>query len=264
MAFKRHDLAILRELVITDFKLRYQGSSLGYLWSLMRPLTLFTIYYLVFTKFLRFGDSMEHYTTYLLSGIMLWSFFSEATVVGMQSIVSRAGLIRKLNINKSVIVISTIVSALINLLINLLVLGLFLWLTGGTYFAGISVILVPVYLAGLVILTVAVAFILATGYVYYRDIGHLWEVGLQAIFYLTPFIYPVSIIPEHFRKVIMLSPLACFVQGIRELTITDQVITSYQVGGWTYLGIIGLLMVAIIGFAWMIFAKQSKKFAENI
>ncbi len=264
MAFVQQDLAILRELVITDFKLRYQGSSLGYLWSLMRPLILFTIYYLLFTKFLRFGETMEHYTTYLLSGIMLWNFFSEATVMGMQSIVARSGLIRKLNINKSIIVISTIVSALINLMINLGVLGLFLLLTGGAYFAGLSVLLVVFYLFGLIILTVSVAFILATAFVYYRDVGHLWEVGLQAIFYLTPFIYPVSIIPENFRKLILVNPLAFFVQGIRELIITDQVTTSYEIGGWSYLVLIGFIMIVLVGFAWTIFTRESKKFAENI
>ncbi|RKW02124.1 MAG: ABC transporter permease, partial [Candidatus Saccharimonas sp.] len=89
---QRKNRILLRELVVTDFKLRYQGSVLGYLWSILKPIFLFIILYIVFDKFLGLGKQVEHYPVYLLVGIVLWNFFSEATVQGLQSIVSRGDL----------------------------------------------------------------------------------------------------------------------------------------------------------------------------
>ena len=97
---QRKNRILLRELVVTDFKLRYQGSVLGYLWSILKPIFLFIILFVVFDKFLGLGRNIEHYPVYLLVGIVLWNFFSEATVQGLQSIVSRGDLIRKINFPK--------------------------------------------------------------------------------------------------------------------------------------------------------------------
>src|SRR5882757_8181870 len=98
--------ALLRELVATDFKLRYQGSALGYLWSLFRPLFMFAILLSVFGYVLKIGSNIEHYPIYLLLGIVLWNFFVEATNNGLQSIVSRGDLIRKINFPKYIIAVS--------------------------------------------------------------------------------------------------------------------------------------------------------------
>src|SRR5690348_2520218 len=99
-----YSLILLRELVITDFKLRYQGSVLGYVWSLLRPLALFLILYFVFAKFLRIGDAVPHFPVYLLLGIVIWNYFAEVTNGGVSAIVGRGDLIRKLNFPKYVIV----------------------------------------------------------------------------------------------------------------------------------------------------------------
>ena len=101
--WNRRNKILLRELVVTDFKLRYQGSVLGYLWSILKPIFLFIILYIVFDKFLRLGRDIEHFPVYLLVGIVLWNFFTEATVQGLQSIVSRGDLIRKINFPKFII-----------------------------------------------------------------------------------------------------------------------------------------------------------------
>jgi len=111
---KRRNMILLRELVITDFKLRYQGSFLGYLWSLLRLLLLFAIMYLVFVYFLRFGEGIEHFAVSLLLGIVMWTFFSEATNQGMRAIIDRGDLLRKINFPKYILVISATISALIN------------------------------------------------------------------------------------------------------------------------------------------------------
>ena len=128
--FSKENRILLREMVKTDFKLRYQGSFIGHLWSILKPLMLFTIMYLVFVRFLRFDDGTPHYAIGLLIGMVTWSFFSEATNMGMMSIVSRGDLLRKLNFSKEIIVISSVVGASINYAINLIVVFIFAVVNG--------------------------------------------------------------------------------------------------------------------------------------
>ncbi|MGB4795858.1 MAG: ABC transporter permease, partial [Candidatus Saccharimonadales bacterium] len=118
--------ALLAELVRTDFKLRYQGSVLGYAWSLLRPLMMFAILYVVFVKFLKIGGDVPHYPIYLLLGIVLWTFFSDMTTQSLGSIVGRGDLIRKIKIPRWMIVLSSSINALINLGLNLLVIAFFM------------------------------------------------------------------------------------------------------------------------------------------
>lgn len=125
--FSKKNRALLVELVRTDFKLRYQGSALGYAWSLLRPLFLFLILYLVFVQIFKFGKDVPHFPIYLLLGIVIWNFFSEMTVQSLTSIVGRGDLIRKIRIPRWIIVLSSSISALINLLLNLVVVLIFLF-----------------------------------------------------------------------------------------------------------------------------------------
>src|SRR5581483_3824637 len=118
--FKPSNRSLIRELVASDFKLRYQNSVLGYLWSLLRPLLFFGVLYVIFTKVIKVGKGIPFYPAYLLLGIVLWTFFIEATVAGMNSIVGRGDLIRKVSIPKNIIVISTTMSALVNFLLNMI------------------------------------------------------------------------------------------------------------------------------------------------
>src|SRR5881394_2372508 len=124
-AFSKKNRALLAELVRTDFKLRYQGSLLGYAWSLLRPLLLFLILYIVFVKFLKLGKGIPHYPVSLLLGIVIWNFFSEMTSQSLTSIVGRGDLIRKIRIPRWIIVLSSSISALISLGLNLVVVVLF-------------------------------------------------------------------------------------------------------------------------------------------
>jgi ABC-2 type transport system permease protein len=161
--FNHRNRALLRELVLTDFKLRYQGSALGYLWSLFRPLFLFGILLLVFGYIVKIGSDMPHYGVYLLLGIVLWGFFVEATNNGLQSIVGRGDLIRKINFPKYIIVISGTISALINLGISLIVVFVFM------FFSGIELrsvaLLLPLIILELYIFALALAFFLSALYV---------------------------------------------------------------------------------------------------
>lgn len=264
--FSRHNRILLRELVITDFKLRYQGSVLGYFWSLLKPLLLFTILYLVFVRFLRFGTDVEHFPVYLLLGVVLWTFFHEATTQGLHSIVGRADLLRKISFPKYIIVVSSSISALINLSINLAVV-IFLMLINRVEFK-LTAIYLPLNILELYILALALAFILSALMVKYRDIGYIWEVVLQALFYATPIIYPVSMVlttSETAAKILLLNPLAQALQDARYNLITQEAIRTIDLFDNRIIALIPYLIVLLlITLASYYFKKKSKYFAEEI
>lgn len=264
--FKKRNRVLLRELVITDFKLRYQGSVLGYVWSLLKPLLLFAILYVVFVKFLRFGDGIEHYPIYLLLGIVLWNFFAEATSQGMSAIVSRGDLIRKINFPKYIIVISGTISALINLFLNLIVVFAFMVFNGVDFRA--TIFYLPVNILELYIFGLAIAFLLSALYVKYRDISYIWEIFLQGAFYATPILYPVSLVLEQSAtaaKLLMLNPVAQVIQNARFNAVTPQAVTTDQLINNPLIQLVPYLIVAVsIILAVLYFRKNSKYFAENI
>lgn len=263
----RRNRILLRELVITDFKLRYQGSVLGYLWSLLKPLMLFAIMYVVFVHFLRFGEGIDHFAVSLLLGIVMWTFFTEATVQGMQAIVSRGDLIRKINFPKYIIVISGTISALINLIFNLAVVFIFMLFDGVDF--RWSGLLFPVNVLELYIFAVAVAFVLATAYVKYRDVAHIWEVMLQGIFYATPILYPLQMVMEKAfwaAQLLMLNPIAVVLQDARFNLVTqkDTVINSQIIDSPILLLVPHTIVAVVVVIAVYYFRKNQKYFAENV
>jgi ABC-2 type transport system permease protein len=217
----KENRALLLELVRTDFKLRYQSSVLGYLWSLLRPLFLFVILYFVFVEFLKIGQDVPHFPVYLLLGIVLWNFFVEMTMQSLGSIVGRGDLIRKIKIPRWIIVISSSISASINLLLNLLVIAIFLVINGVNI--RMSVLWFPVDLLQIYIFAVGVSFFLAAAFVKYRDVSYIWEVLIQAGFYATPILYPVSKITDlNIQKLLFMNPLAVAIQNARFHVITGR------------------------------------------
>lgn len=257
---------LLRELVVTDFKLRYQGSILGYVWSLLKPLLLFAILYVVFVELLKFGGDVDHFPVYLLLGVVLWSFFIEATSQGMSAIVSRGDLIRKINFPKYIIVISGTLSALINLLLNLLVVSVFL-VVSGVHFNW-SLLLLPLNILELYVLALAVAFLLSALYVKYRDISHIWEVILQGAFYATPILYPMSMVIERSElaaQVLLLNPVAQIIQDARYNTITHETVTTSNfLTNPLLIAIPYLLVIVIVITAVWYFKNSQRYFAENV
>lgn len=264
----RRNRILLRELVVTDFKLRYQGSILGYVWSLLKPLMLFGIMYIVFVHFLRFGAGIEHFAVSLLLGLVLWTFFTEATSQGMQAIVARGDLIRKISFPKYIIVISGTISALINLGLNLLVVIAFMVFDGVDF--GWSVLLFPFSVILLYVFSLGIAFFLAAAYVKYRDISHIWEVFLQGLFYATPILYPLQMVISYggntAAQVLMLSPIAVIFQSARAQVVGhENVITADQLfSNPVYLALPYLMIVATLLLATVYFKKNQSKFAEQV
>lgn len=260
----KQNRALLTELVRTDFKLRYQGSALGYAWSLLRPLLLFLILYVVFVKFLKIGNSVPHYPVYLLLGVVIWNFFLEMTVQSLGSIVGRGDLIRKISIPRWIIVLSSSISALINFFLNLLVILVFMIINHVDLYS--TALYLPLLLIEIYIFALGLSLFLSAAFVKYRDVGYIWEVILQAGFYLTPILYPISLVTNiTLQKLILLNPMAQAIQDARYSIITHNTITTGQVfeGGW-YRLIPFSIVVAVLIIGVTFFRKESKFFAENI
>lgn len=257
---------LLLEMIRTDFKLRYQESALGYLWSLLKPLFLFVILYIVFTKFLNIGRGIPNYALSLLLGIVLWNFFTEATSGALKSIISKGGLIRKLDIPRYLIPIASIASAFINLLLSLGLVFLFVLVAGGGALSWKTLVLFPVLLVEFTLIAVAVGYFLAALYVRFRDISHIWDVIKQALWYGIPLIYPLSIVPsELMQKLIILNPLAQNIQDIRAVVTysgTTQ-INDLFTNPLVHLAPPVVVIVALV-LAIVYFNKRSNTFAELV
>lgn len=262
----RYSIILLKELVITDFKLRYQGSALGYLWSLLRPLFLFVILYVVFVYFLKIGHGVPHWPVAMLLGIVLWNFFAEVTNQGLKSVVASGGIIRKINFPKYVIVFATSASAFINLLINLTVVAVFMainqveltWM----------ILLLPVFIIELFLFGVGLAFILSTAYVKFRDVSYIWEIVMQALFYGSAIIYPIAKVIEMspaMAQMILLNPAAQAVQDARHVAISDQLPTLFTVSGSVWMAAAPhLIVLAVLAGGVWLFKKRSPYFAEEV
>lgn len=254
---------LVRELAITDFKLKYQGSVAGYLWSLAKPLMIFGVLYLVFNVFVKIGSTIPNYPLYLLLGVIMWTYFVETTSIGMRAVVDKGDMIRKVYFPRGVLVISASISAFITLVLNLIVVFVFM-LISRLYFSPIALIAFIALIIELYVLALGISFILSSLYVKYRDVGHIWDVLMQVLFYATPIIYPLSIVPMRYQKIIALSPITQIIQDARWLLITKQTITSSSLVSWPVwlMTVMTPFIVLIVGH--YVFNKSAAKFAENV
>lgn len=270
----KQNRALLSELVRTDFKLRYQGSVLGYAWSLLRPLFMFLILYVVFTQFLKLGKDIPHYPVYLLLGIVLWQFFADVTSQSLASVVGRGDLIRKIRIPRWMIVLTSSVSALISLGLNMVIIVALMIINQVPF--SLSIIWLPLAIVEIYIFALGLALLLAAAYVKYRDLSFVWEVVLQAGFYITPIIYPltaittitilgITFLDTTIHKILLINPMAQAIQDARNVMVTKETITIAEVWGSSAARLIPFaisLVVLLTGILY--FKKEAKYFAENL
>ncbi len=260
-------LVVFKELVKTNFKLRYQGSYLGVLWSVLQPLMLFTVMYVVFVKFLKFTDGTPTFPISLLCGTCLWQFFTESTSMGMRSIVDRGDLLRKIHFPNYIIVAATTMGSMISLAINLGVVILFGFFAHAHYTW--RVITVIPSILQLYAISLGVALLLGSLYVYFRDIGHIWDVILQALFYATPIIYPLSMVQKNpefswAADFMMLMPTTQTIMDVRHNLLSPEYVPTI----WTVVDnkilclIPYVLSVLVLWLGVHVFRKYSAKFAE--
>jgi len=247
----------------TEFKRVYFGTVLGYLWSLVRPLMLFGVLLFVFTKIFRIGSGVPNYPIMLLFGIVLFSFFQEATQNAVTSVVAQEGIVRKTQFPRLVIPLAVVLTAFFNLCLNLIVVFGFVlaWGIDPTW----TWLLFPLALAALFILTTAVSMILSVLYVRFRDVLIIWTVVAQVLFYGTPILYPIEIVPEQYWKILFLNPLAPLFEQIRVWVIDPSAPTAASVVG----GAAGLLpaisiFIGICVLAVWIFNRDAPRIAEDL
>jgi ABC-2 type transport system permease protein len=251
-----------RELVMriakTDFKLRYHGSVLGYVWVILKPLLMFTILNFVFSSIFNMRNSgTPYYPLELLTGLLLFQFFSEATMTGLTSLVSKAQLVTKIYVPRWTIVLGSTMNALFVFGMNLIVLAFFFILYNKVpTLAGVAIFIV--YAALLYILAVAFSFLVAPFYVRFRDLSTIWEVLLSVLMYASPIIYPLAILPTKYWQIILLSPLAFIVNYGKQGLINGNFTTF-----WHFMAMLaGIVVSGVIAF--LVFRKYEKTVAELI
>lgn len=250
---------------VTEFKRVYFGTILGYLWSLLRPLMLFGVLLFVFTKVFRIGSELPDYPVLLLLGLVLYTFFSEATSNAVTSVVAQEGVVRKTQFPRLVIPLSTVVTSAFNLGLNLLVVFVFIlaWGVDPSW----TWLLFPVGLALLAILTATVSMALSALYVRFRDVAIIWVVMAQVLLYATPILYPIEKLENHtYERILMINPLAPIFQEIRIWVLGEaNAPTAVEAaGGW--LGLLPALAIYVFACAYgiWVFQREAPRIAEKL
>jgi ABC-2 type transport system permease protein len=260
----RRLIHLTRLLAVTDFRLRFFGSVLGYLWQVMHPLFLFGVLYVVFTEVVRLGEGVRFYPVALLSGIVLFVFLSEATSQSVQSLIEREPIVRKIQFPRLAVPLSIVLTALFRLSLNLLVVFVFLLVSGGGFMW--SWLELPVLIALLVVLATGLATLLSALFVHFRDIKPIWDVFLQVIFYASPIFYPIDIVKsDTLREALMMNPFAAILQEFRHAVLDPSHPSAAQaIGGRERLLIpLGLIaLVAVVGFRY--FDRKAPRIAEEL
>lgn len=258
-------------LARTEFKLRFFGSALGYVWTLVRPLLLFGVLYVFFTEVAHVNSSNnpgeKFYGAQLLGSIVLFTFFAEATAGAVKSVVDRENLVRKIHFPRLVIPASVVLLALFNLGLNLIVVMIFALASGVTPM--LSWLELPLIVAMIAVCAAGVAMLLSALYVHFRDIFPIWEVISQILFYASPVIISIQTVKAKLSSgllhVYMLNPLAVILQQFRHAMVTHATPAAGAVlGSWTNLlaPLALVLALFVIGFA--VFNRAAAKIAENL
>jgi ABC-2 type transport system permease protein len=251
---------------VTEFKRVYFGTVLGYVWSLIRPLMLFGVLLFVFTKVFKIGsDKVEHYPVFLLLGIVTFTFFQEATVNAVGSVIAQEGVVRKTQFPRLVIPLSTVVTSALNFTLNMVVVLGFILAFGVTPMW--TWLLFPVALLALIVLTTAVSMALSVLYVRFRDIAIIWTVVAQVLFYATPILYPVNFLEDQpkYEHLLMINPLAVIFEQIRVWVLEPNAPTAVEAaGGATGLIPAAVIFIAVCAFGAWIFKREAPRIAEEL
>jgi ABC-2 type transport system permease protein len=260
----RRFLYLSATLAVTEFKLRFFGSVLGYLWQLVRPLLLFGVLYFVFTEFVKIGGAVPHYPVVLLANIVLYTFFAEGTGA-VSSMVDHEGLVRKIQFPRMAVPVSVVLTAGFNLVLNTIVV------LGFALASGVeprwSWIQAPLLIGLLAIFAMGLAMLLSALYVRFRDVKPIWEVLLQVAFYATPIIYAVETIDisQRLREAIMLNPLAMIIQQFRYAVIDPSAPSAGEAAGGVGMLLIPIALLfglAVLGY-WY-FNREAPRMAEDL
>ncbi len=249
---------------LTEYRLTYFGSVLGYLWSLVRPLMLFGIYYVVFSQIVDFGGDIANYPVLLLMNIVVFNFFIDSTSRAVTSVVDREAMVRKMQFPRLVIPLARVMSSLLNLAISLIAVFVFVLAYGLS--PRLTWLLLPVTLVLIALFTLCVSMMLSALYVRFRDIAPIWGVLTTALFYGSPVLYAIDAVPQPYREwIVRLNPLAPLLEQNRQWVIDAGAPGAATAAG----GAAWLLMPLAIGLAvsalgvW-VFNREAPLIAERL
>ena len=261
---RRRFADLLWLMASTEFKRTYFGTVFGYLWSLARPLLLFSVLLLVFTQVFKVGSQLENYPVLLLLGIVLFTLFQEATMNSVTSVVAQEAVVRKTQFPRLVIPLTTVLTSAFNFGLNLIVVVIFVlaWGVDPTW----TWLLFPLLVGLLGIFTAAVSVILSVLYVRFRDVAIIWGVLAQILFYATPVLYPIELLENPtLERVLMFNPLAPIFEQVRVWVLEPSAPTAVEVAG----GAIWLLpalaiYVGVCVYSVWIFNREAPRIAEDL
>jgi lipopolysaccharide transport system permease protein len=244
---------LIKNLVVNDLKTKYSSSVLGFAWSMLNPLLMMSVLYLVFSNVFK---NQDNYIVYVLTGLLVWRFFTIGTGSAMASIVGKPSLVTKIHLPREILTMSVVLSSLISSVLELLVLTILLIIL--RVHIPITIMLFPaIYLVYFPIIY-GLGLILASLYVYYRDLNQIWEVVLQAGFFASPVFYPLSYVPKELMFYYMLNPITRLISMYRDIFM-DGIVPSIS----DFIVVIGCGFV-LMTVGTILFKKLSRRFAEEI
>jgi len=245
---------LIKNLVSSDLKVKYKGSVLGFSWSMLNPLLMMLVLYAVFSTIIKFEQ--EQFAMYLLIGIIAWRFLAMGTMTAMSSIVGKPNLVTKIFIPREILTFSSVASAFISSILEFLVLIPLLILFGVV--PSFTIFLFPVVHAFFFLIVYGISLTLAALYVYYRDLLQIWDIVLQIGFYVTPIIYPLSMVPQKYEFYYMLNPITRLMIMYRDVLLFN---TIPSLSDFLIVALFGVMTFAIGS---TIFKKLSRRFAEEV
>lgn len=241
--------SLLYQFVRRDFKAKYKRSVLGVLWTVLNPLFTMLVLTIVFSTLFRFD--IPNFPVYLLSGQIIFGFFSEATNMSMVSILGGGSMIKKVYMPKYIFPISKVLSSLVNLLLSFIALLFVMVFTKASF--SLTMLLIPISIIYVFIFSLGVGLILSAAVVFFRDMTHLYGIFLTALTYFTPIFYPASIIPDRFQFLMSLNPMFHFVQYFRTVAIYGGVPSL-----WQNIVCLTLSLISLIIGLFVFYKKQDK------
>lgn len=246
---KKHQF-LFEELVKRDFKKKYKRTILGMAWSILSPLLTLLVMRLVFTQF--FGRTVEHYTTYLFCGNLLFAYFNEATSQGMQSLMGNAGIFTKVNVPKYLFLFSKNVQTLINFGLTLCVFFVFCILDSITFTWKFVLLIYPIIC--LILFNIGVGLILSALFVFFRDIQYLWSVFTQLLMYMSAIFYTIDHYSPMVQNLFLLNPMYLFIRYFRKIVIDATIPTI-----WFHLLILADVAI-VLGLGCLMYKKYNTRF----
>jgi ABC-2 type transport system permease protein len=250
-------------LAVTEWRLKFYGSFLGYLWSLARPFALFGVIYLVFSEFANLGDNVHGYAVYILFSLVLFQFFAEIAGGSVQSLVARENLLRKIRFPALVIPMSIALTALFNLCGTLLAVGLFA-IASGIYPAWTWLEL-PLLVGILLAFASGLGMLMSVLYVRYRDVQPIWDVASQALFYASPVLYVATMVPARFQRAYLSNPIASVLTQMRHAVVDQKVLNVWDAIGAPIRILVPIGVVAVtVGLGAWVFRREAPRIAEHL